>query len=291
MESLNFSLPIGLNVDGNYAKDVELIDVNGVAEKVILNKISDKPYTWQGNVIAVTTKSIGDIQIAAEARKSYLQDGAVTIPDAVKKLTLADVNTMLVEIHRRVWQSKIPKQEVICKYCGRHLVMDIDLDKIDYTEDAKEIIDAGVDYDTFDVKLPRGLKIPESKLTQKPEFAGITDLTFNHVIVRPPLLSDALRHEKYFSDSVGFWRRVTMDCIQGFYSDEGNSKEELPSEFLTWYNIKILNELLVRKDLHEIRRAILEYLPTLPFAYYEVCGCDQNQTIPVTMDASSFFSE
>lgn len=289
---LNFELPVGLKIDGDYKKDVELVDANGVAEKVILRKLQDKPYTWQGNVISVVTKSIGNVEISSEARKSFMMDGAVTIPDAVTKLTLADVNTLLVEIHRRVWQSFIPKQEVICKYCGKKLVMDIDLNKIEYDEHAQELIELAPDYDNIIVDLPRGLKIPASKLTDKPEYAGITDITFNRFVFRPPLLSDAIRHEKHFSDSVAFWRMVALDCLQEVKSvEDGVEVETLPNEFKVWYNLKIFNEMLVRQDLHQVRKALLEYLPTLPFVYYEVCGCDQNQNIPVTMDASSFFSE
>ena len=290
--SLNFELPVGLKIDGDYKKDVELVDANGVAEKVILRKLQDKPYTWQGNVISVVTKSIGNVEISSEARKSFMMDGAVTIPDAVTKLTLADVNTLLVEIHRRVWQSFIPKQEVICKYCGKKLVMDIDLNKIEYDEHAQELIELAPDYDNIIVDLPRGLKIPASKLTDKPEYAGITDITFNRFVFRPPLLSDAIRHEKHFSDSVAFWRMVALDCLQEVKSvEDGVEVETLPNEFKVWYNLKIFNEMIVRQDLHQVRKALLEYLPTLPFVYYEVCGCDQNQNIPVTMDASSFFSE
>ena len=285
-------MPVGLKIDGDYKKDVELVDANGVAEKVILRKLQDKPYTWQGNVISVVTKSIGNVEISSEARKSFMMDGAVTIPDAVTKLTLADVNTLLVEIHRRVWQSFIPKQEVICKYCGKKLVMDIDLNKIEYDEHAQELIELAPDYDNIIVDLPRGLKIPASKLTDKPEYAGITDITFNRFVFRPPLLSDAIRHEKHFSDSVAFWRMVALDCLQEVKSvEDGVEVETLPNEFKVWYNLKIFNEMIVRQDLHQVRKALLEYLPTLPFVYYEVCGCDQNQNIPVTMDASSFFSE
>lgn len=289
---LNFELPIGLVVNGDKLKDVELVDANGVAEKVILRKLQEKPYTWQGNVIAVSTKSIGNISIASEARKSFMQDGAITIPDTVNNLTLADVNTLLVEIHRRIWQSFIPKQEVICKYCGKKLVMDIDLTKIDYDEDAKALIEAAPDYSNIIVDLPRGLEIPKSKLTEKPDYLGVSDIVYNRFTFRPPLLSDAIRHEKHFSDSIAFWRMVTLDCLQSVsHVEDGSETDVLPDEFKTWYGLKIFNELLVRQDLHQIRKALLEYLPTLPFAYYEVCGCDQNNTIPVTMDASSFFSE
>ena len=289
---LSFDLPVGLNVDGKSLKDVELVEANGVAEKVILRKIQEKPYTWQGNVIAVSTKSIGGIAISSEARKSFMQDGAVTIPSVVNDLTLADVNTLLVEIHRRIWQSFIPKQEVICKYCGKKLVMDIDLNKIDYDENAKALIEAAPNYDTIIVDLPHGLQIPASKLTDKPEYQGVSEVTYNRFTFRPPLLSDAIRHEKNFSDSISFWRMVTMDCLIGISRvEDGVEVDTLPDEFKVWYNLKILNELLVRQDLHQIRVALLEYLPTLPFVYYEVCGCDQNNTIPVTMDASSFFSE
>ena len=127
MESLNFEIPVGLRLNGEVYKNVELLKTNGVAEKIFTKKIAEKPFTWQGNIVSAAVKSIGPIQIGAEVRKKYLEDGAVTIPQAVLALPIAEVNTLLVEIHRRVWVSFIPKQEIICKYCGRKLIADIPL--------------------------------------------------------------------------------------------------------------------------------------------------------------------
>ena len=141
MDGLFFELPVGLRINGEVHKDVELLKTNGVAEKIFVKKLSEKPFTWQGNVISAAVKRIGNIEIGPEVRKKYLEDGSVTIPLAVLKLPLAEVNTLMVEIHRRVWVSFIPKQEVICKYCGKKLIADIDLDKIDYLPETKEMME------------------------------------------------------------------------------------------------------------------------------------------------------
>ena len=85
MDSLIFDLPIGLRSGGDVLKEVELLRTNGVAEKVFVTKIPERPYTWQGNVLAVAIKRIGNIEIGAEARRSYVKDNAVTIPEAVAK--------------------------------------------------------------------------------------------------------------------------------------------------------------------------------------------------------------
>lgn len=294
MEGLNFELPIGLHMGGEVHKEVELLKTNGVAEKIFTKKLSEKPFTWQGNIVAAAVKSIGNIQIGADVRKKYLEDGAVTIPQAVLNLPLAEINTLLVEIHRRVWVSFIPKQEVICKYCGKKLIADIDLDKIDYTPEAKERLAEITDYENIVVDLVDGFEPPViPKLTDKPEFAGITDVVFNRFVFRIPTLGDAIHQERHFSDSIGFWRRIAMDCLVAIQSvdEEGNVVDTLPVEFHTWYGLKIFNEYLMSKDLRKIREALIEYLPTLPFAYYEPCGCDEQREIPMAMEASNFFSE
>ena len=147
MDGLYFELPIGLRVNGEAHRNVELLKTNGVAEKIFTKKISDKPFTWQGNIVSAAVKSIGPIEIGADVRKKYLEDGSVTIPPAVLNLPLAEINTLLVEIHRRVWVSFIPKQEIICKYCGKKLIADINLDKIDYLPETKEKMEQITDYD------------------------------------------------------------------------------------------------------------------------------------------------
>ena len=294
MESLHFELPVGLSLNGETHKAVELLYTNGVAEKVFVKKIPDKPFTWQGNVISIATKSIGNFEIGSECREKYLKDGSVTIPLTVKALTMADVNTMLVEVHRRCWVSFIPKQEIICKYCGKKLLADIDLDKIDFLPETKERMGDMFDYSEIVVDLRHGFRPPTiTKITDKEEYLGLTETTFNRVTFRPPLLGDALKQEAHFSDSIGFWRRIAMDCLVSFdeVNEDGKVVGTLPEEFHTYYGLKILNEYLSGVDLKTIRSALQENLPTLPFAYFEPCGCDEQREIPIVMDVSNFFSE
>lgn len=293
MDGLFFELPVGLRINGEVHKEVELLKTNGVAEKIFVKKLSEKPFTWQGNIVSAAVKRIGNVEIGSEVRKKYLEDGAVTIPFSVLKLPLAEINTLLVEIHRRVWVSFIPKQEIICKYCGRKLVADIDLDKIDYLPEVKDKMNAFLDYEYIVVDLKDGFTPPEiPKITDKEEYLGITDTEFNRFTFRVPLLEDAIRHERYFSDSIGFWRRIAMDCLVSIERVESdNVVDTLPDEFHTWYGLKIFNEYLSGKDLRSIRNGLIEHLPTLPFAYYEPCGCDEQREIPMVMEASNFFSE
>lgn len=294
MDGLFFELPIGLRINGEVHKEVELLKTNGVAEKIFVKKLSEKPFTWQGNIVSAAVKRIGNIEIGADVRKKYLEDGAVTIPTAVLKLPLAEINTLIVEIHRRVWVSFIPKQEVICKYCGRKLIADINLDKIDYLPEVKERMNEITDYEHIFIDLKDGFVPPAiPKITDKEQYAGVTDTEFNRFVMRVPLLEDAIRHERYFSDSIGFWRRIAMDCLLSIerVDKDGNVTDTLPREFHTWYGLKIFNEYLSGKDLRSIRNGLIEYLPTLPFAYYEPCGCDEQRDIPMVMEASNFFSE
>lgn len=293
MDGLFFELPVGLYFNGEIHKNVELLRTNGVAEKIMLKKISEKPYTWQGNVVSAAVKSIGKYEIGSEVREKYSKDGSVTIPLVVNKLTLADINTLLVEIHRRVWVSFIPKQEIICKYCGTKLIADVDLDRIDFLPDVKESMTQVQDYSQIIADLKYGFKPPViPKLTEKEEYQGITDTVFNRFVFRPPLLEDAIRNEKYVTDGIGFWRRIAMDCLLEIQSVDamGNVVDVLPKEFHTYYGLKIFNEYLDGFDLKTIRTELTEFLPTLPFAYYDTCeACDRE--IPMVMEASNFFSE
>ena len=293
MDSLIFDLPIGLRSGGDVLKEVELLRTNGVAEKVFVTKIPERPYTWQGNVLAVAIKRIGNIEIGAEARRSYVKDNAVTIPEAVKNLTMADVNTLLVEIHRRLWQSFIPRQEVICKYCGKRLLADIDLDKIDYRDETKEFMEECPNYDEIVVDLVSGFTPPSlGKITDKPEYSDVLQTEYNRMTFRAPLLRDAIKNERKFSDSIGFWRCIAKDCLLRVESvEDGTVTSVLPTEFHMYYGMKLYDEYLSGKDLKAIRSALTEYLPTLPFAYYDRCGCDEQREIPYSMEASSFFSE
>lgn len=288
---LNFELPVGLVLDGERHRNVELLQTNGVAEQIITKKLPEKPFTWQGNIISCCVKSIGDIQIGAEVRKKYLDDGAVTIPSSVMSLPLSEVNTLLVEIHRRVWMQVIPRQEVLCKYCGKKMIVDIDLERI--SMDGEGFMKAETNYNGFVVKLVKGFNPPKiEKLTDREEFAGITDTVFNQMRFRVPTLRDAINNEKYFSDSITFWRRIAMDCLVAIEvaDEEGNVTDVLPKEFHTWYGLKIFNEILLGADLKKIRDEVIECLPTLPFAYEDTCPhCAQ--TTPMVMEASSFFSE
>ena len=245
MDSLIFDLPIGLRSGGDVLKEVELLRTNGVAEKVFVTKIPERPYTWQGNVLAVAIKRIGNIEIGAEARRSYVKDNAVTIPEAVKNLTMADVNTLLPN------------------------------------------------YDEIVVDLVSGFTPPSlGKITDKPEYSDVLQTEYNRMTFRAPLLRDAIKNERKFSDSIGFWRCIAKDCLLRVESvEDGTVTSVLPTEFHTYYGMKLYDEYLSGKDLKAIRSALTEYLPTLPFAYYDRCGCDEQREIPYSMEASSFFSE
>lgn len=290
MESNKFELPIGVVLGGETHKVVELMKSNGVAEKIFTKKISDKPYTWQGNILSAAIKSIGGIEIGAEVRKKYLEDGVVTIPSVILDLTMAEVNTLIVEIHRRVWQNELPKQEVFCKHCGRKMVVDIDLDRIDYSEESKREIEnlQMMGPAPIVVNLKDGFEpTPIGKITEKPEYSWITSSVFTRFTFRYPTLRDAIENERYYSDNIDFWRRVALNCLISIETENG---DVLPSEFHTFYGLKIFLEYLSVRDLKNIRNSLIEALPTLPFAYEDTCPHCERET-PFIMEASSFFSE
>ena len=130
---LNLKIPIGLNVpDIGYTRDVELLKANAISEEVFTRKTPEKPYSYIADIIAVSLKSLGGFLIGAAVREQYLKDTYVTLPDIVKKISLADSNTLLLEIHRRTWEKELRKQNIICMFCSKSMKADIDLEKINF---------------------------------------------------------------------------------------------------------------------------------------------------------------
>ena len=73
MENLFFELPVGLRINGEIHTNVELLSTNGVAEKIFLKRLSEKPYTWQGNVVSAAVKSKGTFRLEPKYARSILK--------------------------------------------------------------------------------------------------------------------------------------------------------------------------------------------------------------------------
>lgn len=295
---LTFALLIGVYHQNRVLKDIELLKTNGAAEKVFGQKLPEKPYTWMGNVITIATKTIGDIEVGAAARKEYATEESVTIPAVVKDMYLADVNSMLLEVHRRVWKNELKNQEVICKFCTKGMVCNIDLNKISASEEDLEKLEARTEWDFLTVDLKDGFEFdsPTIKGTNQKKYEAEDGQTFNRFIFRIPRLRDAIANEAYVDDTVMFWRRMAADCIvraEKVVKDENGEETvelTLGREALTFYGLKLYNEFLYNEDLSNIREALREEVPTLPFAYKDECPCEMRRSVPVTVEASSFFS-
>lgn len=293
-----FELPVGLNVDGIYHRTVELLPTNGVAETVFTKKLSGQPFTWQGKVLAVAIKSIGPYSFGKAARDEFIKNKDLEIPVLLKKLSLADVNTCLVEIHRRVWKHSLKDQEFMCKFCATPLKADIDLRKIDFFPEDKEFMasDPPPDYSSIVVDLPEGLEVDDMKEFDSPELAVYKGKKYNRITFRVPTLEDGIRNEKFAEDTIVFWRRIAYDCllkIEAIHKKEDGTEEvidELPKKAITFMGLRLYDYYLVAQDLQAIREELMEYLPTLPFAYIDRCPCPRSAEIPFVMEGSNFFS-
>lgn len=290
METLTKPIYVGYNVNGKYTKEVTLLNSNGVAEKVYLEKLPEKPYTWMGNCLAVSIGEINGVQIAAKVREQYLRNRSLSIPSIILDMPLADVNSLLLEIHRTIWQNIIPNQEVMCKYCGEKMIVEIDLNKIELPE--KDFDNTLLEWDSLTCDLLTGwvFNSPGSqgnKLYE--EFDGVH---FNRFIFRIPTLRDGIMNEKLMNDSVTLWRRIalsTIICARSVDKD-GNILAELPGEAIKTMGIRIFEQQLNGKDLQKIRSCLRETLPTLPYYYEDECvNCHRNT--PVSMEATNFFSD
>lgn len=297
MESPIFELPVGLNYNGAVHKSVELLVSNGIAEKVFTKKLADRPFTWQAQVISVAVRSIGDINIGVAVREEFLSSGTITIPAAVLALSLADMNTLLVEIHRKCWQDLIPKQDMMCKMCMKQLTTDIDLNKIVLDEKDTAFLASGPDLNRIVCYLKTGFKTTDTKELTGSDWEQYVGLTFNKLIYKVPTIKEAISNEKFFDNSIVFWRRIAFDCLRTIAAVENPDKkdektlDELPESAINFLGIRFYDLVLSGMDLKIIRGELMEYLPTLPFMYEEECPCERALKIPYVMEATNFFSE
>ena len=296
MKELSLELMYGVTLGEKTHKKVELLRTNGVAEKIFTDKFPEKPYSWIGTVISTAAKKIGTEAVGVSARQEYLDTGHITIPQIVQKLPLAEANTLLVEIHRRVWKNELPEQETVCKYCGTKSIMQIDLNKIEYSEqDIKDFLRLEEKEEKLIVvSLPEGFEFssPKKYGTDELSYPEYDGKTYNRFKFRVPVLEDAIRNEKIHKESVDFWRRIAFDCFHSAEEVDKNGEviSELPKSVIIPFGLTLYNELLYSKDLAAIREGLRESIPTLPFYYEDTCtGCKRET--PVTMEPSNFFSE
>lgn len=299
-KSMFVPIYVGYFFNNEYVKEVELLRANGTAEKIFTEKLSEKPYTWMGNVVAAGTKSIAGTPTGTVIREEYEKTGGISaIPMSVLSMPLADVNTLLVEIHRKVWKGLIKNQEVLCRYCTKKVITDIDLNKITLDEETSEIAQETEQWDALVVNLKNGwvYSAPTLMGTNRKAYEELNGLVFNRFTFRIPTLMDAIRNEKYAQNTIDFWRRIAFDCLMKVECIEKNEEGEeipgveLPVDAKNATGMNLFNKILDTEDLSDIREALRDKLPTLPFDYKAPCGCPKKMEIPVTMEATNFFSE
>ncbi|NLR94865.1 hypothetical protein [Flammeovirga agarivorans] len=285
-------LDVTYSFSGDRVEEATLLPINGAAEKIFTKRNSEKPFSWFANVISAGCSQLGRHSSAEEVRKKFAESGDVKIPQVVLAMPMAVANTLLLEIHRHLWEDLLENQEVICKYCTKTLAMDVDLHKIDYSEEDYEKIDeADGEFDVLTTKLTEGYvyKSPKKRgELVEPELDGIT---FNQFEFRAPTLRDCIQHENSYDDDIEFWRKIAMNCIIGIkqVSDSGEIISELPSELFKRKGLKVFDQIF-RKDLQAIRNCVRDEIPALSFAYEDTCACSMSKQIPVSAQSGNLFS-
>ena len=283
-------LLVGVPVNGTYVTEVEILKSNGIAERVFTDKLPEKPYTWMGNVLSAALKNLGDEPIGEKCRNEYLNTRSITIPNALLNLSIADVHTLLLEVHRTAWRPVIKKQEAICKYCGTKMLVDIDLNKIEPEEPYEEKVWEELSCDLDDGFTFHAFGKPTDDVRMFDEYDGVT---FNRMTFRIPTLRDGIKCETYSDDNVGFWRRIaygTLESLQAVTDEKVT--HELPKEAIIAIGMKLFDVHLFTDDLFKIRETLRETLPILPYFYQDECvNSSCKRMTPVSMEASNFFSD
>jgi hypothetical protein len=290
---LNVELKIGYTYNETPINQVTLMEISGVAEKIFSEKHAGKPYTYMAYILCGGIKSLADKFLVAEkARKDHFKSGTITIPPVILAMPLCEVNNLLVEIHRKLWKSEYKNQETLCKYCGKVGLVDVDLDRIAYTEQAAEKLKEREDWQYLVVNLKKGLHYNPPKLANGADspmaaYAG----KYNRITLRLPKLSDVIKHEDYADDEVIFWQKTSLDCMVSI--EEVTEDEEVLRELLKecWQPMGVkIYENIFREDAAKIREAIRDEVPTMPFFYLDKCPCPQKRLIPISMEGANFFS-
>lgn len=303
MSDLSVKLPVGFNVNGEYTRNVSLLRSNAIAEEVFTRKLPEKPFTWIANVITIATDKIGEVEIGNHARTNYTKTGTVTIPQIVKEIPFADSNSLLLEIHRKVWLNLIQRQNMTCRQCAKTFVADIDLNRVELSEENKQKIEDTGEFTGLAVELDNPIcfdafidEISKGSEAVANEFKQFKGIKFNLLKFKIPTLGIAIKNEQYASRNLEFWRKIGLDCLEGVLWAEKNPDgsikvmEEFPLIKLTAMGLKFYN-FFDASDLGKIRNTLREELPTMPFAYEDDCVCDMQRKIPYTMEATNFFSE
>jgi len=293
MEKSNLTCPlyVGFEYEGKKVQEIELLRSNGVAEKVFTEKLPDKSYSWMANVLTIAVKEIAGKPIGMPAREEHLKTRGFTVPKAILAITLADVNSLMIEIHRRVWQNLIPKQECICKYCGTKMLIDIDLEKFKLSDEDEQKL--GQDFSELVCDLDFGWEFQALGQKDNQKYKEYEGVVFNRFIFRPPTLGDAIRHEKYSDDTIMFWRRVALDCLIRIEAVNGDAvTQELPVEIARFIGLNLFEKYIDSADLRKVRTILREELPQIPYYYEDECiNTRCKRMTPVTMEAPNFFSE
>lgn len=290
----DFQLNLGVKRGKTRDRDVSLLSGNAVTEEVFTRKNADKPYTYYGNIFSVGIGSIGKELVGSEVREKYLKNNQVEIPPIVRQIPFAECNTVLVEIHRRIWKNSLPKQNIMCIACGKDITCDINLSEIEMRKDDMQAFENADDLDFLQVDLEDGIDLTEliEKFDKEGDkYPSLRNRKYNRLIFRIPLLDDAINNEKYSMDTVKFYRYMAADCLVAIQEVVDNKiVEEIPNTLFTWIGMKLFDQYMTSTDLGLVRKSFMDDIPQMPFDYKRVCPCPMQKEIPYSMEATSFFS-
>jgi hypothetical protein len=255
-----FLIPNGVDVNGYRVNTASIAEVAGKAEEIFTTRPSKtKLYTWFGKVISVAIGDIGGVPIASEFLKTV--ETSKTIPPLIRRLSFIDAGTLLLQVHRECWEDTLPEQEVTCEKCGGTFTADIDLKRLDIPKPLEEPVEKIV------VKLSKNYPIAKGEA-----FSEFQDEQFNRVVLRVPLLEDAIRNEGLANDEVKFWRRMAFDTIQSLeYENEDGAITEIPRKYISGRGTLIFNRDLKAVDLKRIRREMQRSIPSALLFYSDTC--------------------
>jgi hypothetical protein len=276
-------LPVGFKFENFFVTEFDVAETGGEAEKIYTEVPSDTNlYTWFAKVIAISVSNIAGMPIASNIINDISLGKEISIPDVIYKIPLVDVGSLLLQIQRICWQDVIQDQKILCNFCGKELVADIDLKKIAVPVNAGEIIEEQV------IRLDKTYTI-STGIEQLLDYEG---KQFNNITVRVPVLSDAIRHQNISSDDLMFWRKIAFDCQKNLFFQETESSERqyVPEGYIGRRGMLFFSKDLHSKTLKIIRNKLQSGLPSAKFYYEGECPCPRKKQIRYFTDVSNFFS-
>jgi hypothetical protein len=291
MDKYSLKLILPFEYNGETVTEARLSRINGLREE-IMSKKGQRPYSWIARILSVAVDTLGSKSVSPAVLEDYIKTKNVEIPDIVKKMSIAESSTFMVEIHRRLWQAEFKEQRITCAQCTKEFSATVNLNKLEMKPEDKVYLESVGGQVIKELKANFANPVP-LQFSDKSSFAKYNGLFIKSITYRVPELRDAINNETILVEDsrLAFWRGVAKDTQTSaeLCNESGEVIDTLDKEVLYAIGSDLYEKLLDRVDVKEVRETLENTLPSLPWLYEDICGCMLEKKVPYVIEAEAFF--